>query len=249
MTSLGFGEGSPYNPSGGVAQSMIVMQYPGPRAYVRRWLLPQVLKTYPGAQITSYLDRPDFATASPKSSLIQTSAQGGEAELTATVDGVKVRGRVYILLTRIVLPGQGGLWNATLGLVTAPPEEFDQVLDIFWRTRDSFVVDPRWMAEEARQVMARSKILSGAADDISKTIRDTYETRARSTDEISRRWSNAMLGRVDLADPRTGDIRYGVPSGANHYWDVGGKVVGTTTYTSPAVGAEELKDLDDLIRR
>jgi hypothetical protein len=52
-----------------------------------------------------------------------------------------------------------------------------------------------------------------------------------------------------LADPRTGDVRYGVPSGANHYWEVGGAVVGTNTYTSPAVGATELKDLDDLIRR
>ena len=249
MTSLGFVEGSPYNPSGGVAQSMIVMQYPGPRAYVRKWLLPQVLKPYPDAQIAAYVDRPDFASASPKSSFIQTSAEGGEAELTATVDGVKVLGRVYILLTRMVLPRQGGLWHATLGLVTAPPAEFDQALDVFWRTRDSFVVNPQWIAEEARQVMARSKIQAGAAADISKTIRDTYETRARSTDEIGRRWSNAMLGQVDLADPRTGDVRYGVPSGANHYWEVGGAVVGTNTYTSPAVGATELKDLDDLIRR
>lgn len=208
-----------------------------------------MLKPYPDAQIAAYVDRPDFNTASPKSSFIQTSAEGGEAELTATVDGVKVLGRVYILLTRMVLPGQGGLWHATLGLVTAPPEEFDQVLDVFWRTRDSFVVNPQWIAEEARQVMARSKIQAGAAADISKTIRDTYETRARSTDEIGRRWSNAMLGQVDLADPRTGDVRYGVPSGANRYWEVGGAVVGTNTYTSPAIGAQELKDLDDLIRR
>jgi len=68
-------------------------------------------------------------------------------------------------------------------------------------------------------------------------------------DEISRRWSNAILGRVDLAHPQSGDTRYGVPSGSNHYWELAGKVIGTETYTSPGIGALELKNLDDVIKR
>jgi len=68
-------------------------------------------------------------------------------------------------------------------------------------------------------------------------------------DEISRKWSNAILGVVDLVNPTTGDIRYSVPNGSNYYWELGGKVLGTETHTSPGIGALELQNLDDLIKR
>ena len=245
----GFREGSAYNPSGGVAQSMIVMRYLGARGYIERWLAPQVTKTYPDAKLVSIRERPDFAKGQPPAPGMQTTYQGAECEMALTVGGVKVRGRAYVLATRLAMPGMGGLWHATLGMVNAPPNEFDQALDIFWRVRDSFLVNPQWAAEEARQVMIRSKIIAASHDDISRTIRQSYETRGRAMDEISRRWSNAILGRVDLAHPQTSDTRYGVPSGSNHYWELAGKVIGTETYTSPGIGALELKSLDDVIKR
>ncbi len=249
LASAGFGEGSVYDPSGGAGQGQIVMRYLGARNYVERWLLPQIAKTYPDVRLVYSKERPDFARALPRSSWIQTSGDGAEAEMTATVSGTKVRGRAYVLTTRIAFPGAGALWHATVGLVSAPPEEFDQALDIFWRVRDSFALNPTWAAEEARQIAIRSRIIAAAHDDISNSIRQTYETRSRTMDEISRKWSNAILGVVDLVNPTTGDIRYSVPNGSNYYWELGGKVLGTETHTSPGIGAFELQNLDDLIKR
>jgi len=61
--------------------------------------------------------------------------------------------------------------------------------------------------------------------------------------------SPAVAPVAVLAHPQTGDIRYGVPSGSNHYWELAGKVIGTETYTSPGIGALELKNLDDVVKR
>lgn len=249
LAMAGFTEGSAYNPSGGVAQNLIVMRHLGAKGYIEQMLAPEIKKAYPDAVLAWCRERPDFAKVPYKPSYIQTTNQGADCEMDLTVDGVKVKGRAYVLTTRVTIPGGIGLWHAAVGTYCGPPEEFEQAQEIFWRVRDSFVVNPKWAAEEARQVIVRSKIIAAAHEEITRGITQSYETRGRSMDEIGRKWSNAMLGKIDLVDPSTGEIRYGVPSGSNYYWKVGNSLlVGTETHSSPAIGAELQQNLDDLLK-
>ena len=249
LTMSGFVEGSRYNVSGGVAQDMIVARYPGAKGYFERWLAPQIKRTHPDARLVSCRARPELFKGASRTGFVQTTGDGADGEMELTIGGVKVRGMAMVVTTRTGIPGGISLWNATVGTVCAPPAEYDQTVDIFWRVRDSFAVNPQWAAEEARQQMIRSRIVASAHEEITRTITQAYETRSRSMDEISRKWSNAILGQVDLVDPATGQIHYGVPNGSNHYWKAGSDVIyGTETHTRPDIGATELQNLDDLFK-
>ena len=78
--------------------------------------------------------------------------------------------------------------------------------------------------------MATSRIVTATNNYISQAISESYRSRQRTMDEISRRRSHGMLGVVDAIDPVTGR-QYKVENGANHYWiDHRGVIVGTQTY-------------------
>jgi hypothetical protein len=249
MAAAGFGEGARYNPSGGVAQDMIIMRYLGPKGYLERFFLPEVVKKYPDARLAGPIrPRPDLAIVQNTSPWLKQTYEVAEADITGTVDGVAVRNRTCVLTTRTTFPGTPmGLWHASLGSYCAPPDQLDQMREVFLLVKDSLAVDPNWAIREAREQRKRSEIISATNEQIADSMRKSYESRGRSMDEISRKWSNAILGQVDLVNPETGELHRGVPSGSNYYWKVGSDlIVGTDTHTRPDMNAELLKDLDDL---
>ncbi len=246
----GFREGAAYNPSGGVTANMYVMRYLGAAGFARKLYLPQLKKSYPDATLGSVLKRPDLCRGLPTNRWMPRTYDGAEARVSGTIKGTKVVGRAYVVTVRQSLPGSAmGLWTASLGTVCAPPAEFHQAHDIYWQIKDSFRISPRWAIRESRAVIKRSKIMAKANDEIADMIHKSHESRSKALDEINRKWSSYIRGTVDLRDPATGKVHYGVPSGSNYYWKVGSDaIIGTETHTRPTIDAGDLQNIDDLRR-
>ena len=249
LSMAGFIEGSRYNPSYGVTQDMIVYHYLPGQNYIREWLLPQIKRYYPDAKILSSRDRPDLLKSLPPIPWFDVSRACAEAVIEGTMEGTKVKGKIVVFTQLTSPPGMpSGIWLANVLLYNAPPPELEQLEAILNKMNDSFRVDPAWALREAREQIKRSQIISKSADEVARIIRQTYEKHSAVMDEISRKWSNAILGRVDLVDPETGEIDWGVPSGSNYYWKQGDVIIGTETYKRPTIDSRLLTDLDELIK-
>jgi hypothetical protein len=99
---------------------------------------------------------------------------------------------------------------------------------------------------EKRQQLAGnvSQIVSQTNQEISIIINDACWTRQGVMDNISRRFSNYILGVTDVADPETGQT-WKVEAGHNYYWakPYGNVVVGTETFTRPDIDFTPLREL------
>jgi len=249
LSMAGFIEGSRYNPSYGVAQDMIVYHYLSGQSYIREWLFLQIKQNYPDAKILSIRDRPDLLKSLPSIPWFEVSQSCAEAIIEGTVEGAKVRGKI-IVFTQLTIPPEmsSGTWLANVLLYNAPLPELEQLEEIVNKMNDTFRIDPAWALREAQEQIKGSQIISQSADEVARIIRQTYEKRSAAMDEISRKWSNAILGRVDMADPETGEINWGVPSGSNYYWRQGDLIIGTETHERPSIDSRLLTDLDELIK-
>jgi len=249
LSMAGFIEGSRYNPSYGVAQDMIVYHYLPGQSYIREWLLPQIRQYYPDTKILSSRDRPDMLKSLPQIPWFDVSQSCAEAEVEGTVEGTKVKGKIIVFTQLIRPPGMSsGIWLANVLLYNAPSQKLEQLEAIANKMNDTFRVDPAWALREAQEQIKRSQIISQSADDVARIIRQTYEKRSAVMDEISRKWSNAILGKVDLVDSETGEINWGVPSGSNYYWRQGDLIIGTEIHERPSIDSRLLTDLDELIK-
>jgi hypothetical protein len=249
LSMAGFLEGSRYNPSYGAAQDMIVYHYLPGQSYIKQWLLPQIKQNYPDTKILSSRDRPDLLKSVPPIPWLEVSQDCAEAVIEGTVEGTKVKGKIIVFTQLIRPPGmRSGMWQANVLLYNAPPKKLEQLEAIANKMKDTFRVDPAWSLREAQEQIRRSQIISQSADAVARIIRQTYENRSAALDEISRKWSNAILGRVDLVDPETGEVNWGVPSGSNYYWKQGDVIIGTETYQRPTIDSRLLRDLDELIK-
>lgn len=73
-----------------------------------------------------------------------------------------------------------------------------------------------------------------ASSDVSNIITEAYNSREKTMDDLSNKWSNTILGTTDLRDPNTGEVT-SVESGSNYYWkDNQDTVWGTQTADSPS---------------
>jgi hypothetical protein len=91
--------------------------------------------------------------------------------------------------------------------------------------------------------MNSSRIAAQTQEAVSNIISDTYWSRQKTMDEISRRRENAILGTVDVVDPASGK-QIKVDNSANYYWmDNRGMIAGTQTDTRPNLDFRELTKL------
>jgi hypothetical protein len=107
----------------------------------------------------------------------------------------------------------------------------------------SMQVNPDWVQMQQGVTMATSRIVAKVNQEISGTIRKTFENRQRTVDETSRRDANARRGVTDLFDPETGES-WTVQNGSRYYWHKPGSdvMLGTETFDRPGVGYELLRE-------
>lgn len=222
LTFAGFTEGSHYNPSGGIAQDMIVMSEKNAQNYIETVLAKSL-----NLKVDSVKSRDDLVEKIPKFSYItQTTA----AEGTLSGDG-KIH-KVIVVEQGISIAGTG-LWIAGLTHYFAPENEIGKVEEIATAMDKSFKLDPTWVKNEQAAVAKRSQIISQTQSEISDIISSTFEYRSSTQDEMADKWSDAILGVQDVYDSSTGE-NYTVPNTSKYYWTDGlNNVIGTDTHDSP----------------
>ena len=96
---------------------------------------------------------------------------------------------------------------------------------------------------EIQAAGAKSRIISGATQEIAGMAESSQRYRDAVDDRIARLRSNATLGVTNVVDPATGQ-RTTVDSGSGYYWvDQRGMILGTNVDTSPGVDFRQLLEL------
>ena len=250
LAMSGFREGSWYSPGYGVR--MMVRRYqPGvvfAEDYVRSKLAAKIGCS--GVTITGKGSRPDL-TQSINALYAQFAAQGmnvredaGEVWFSCTRNNQPWKG-YYLVTTQISEGSGGGVWNAEhiLGYAAAS-DKVALAEAAMLRLAVSMQVNPEWVKMQQGVTMATSQIVAKTNEQISSTVRKTFENKWKTEDEIFRRDANARRGVTDVLDPETSES-WSVQNSSNHYWRKPGSdvIVGTETYNSPGVGYEPLRNL------
>jgi hypothetical protein len=249
LAMTGYREGSWYSPGYGVR--MLVRRYqPGAafaEDYVRAKLAPQIGCS--GLTITGRAPRPDL-TQSINALYAQLGAMGqsvredaGEVWFACTRNGQPWKG--YYLVTTLISSGAGGgVWHAehVLGYAAAQGQ-VGLAQAAMLHLAVSMQVNPEWARMQQGVTMATSQIVAKTNEQISSTIRKTFENTWRTEDEIFRKDTDARRGVTEVLDFETGES-WTVENRSRYYWHKPGSdaIVGTETYDRPGVGYEPLRE-------
>ncbi|MGC9969478.1 MAG: hypothetical protein ABSE56_02690 [Bryobacteraceae bacterium] len=249
LAMAGIREGSPYSPGYGVV--FLVQRYLPGAEFARQYVALRPAKGCANLVFTENRSRPDidnvvngvyrrFAAAG-----MSLELRSGDASFTCQENGQPMAGYYFAgtLRTRAAsMPG--GNWHVEhlLGYVAAR-EKAALAQQVMERIVASIAINPDWARRQQQTTMETSRIVAETSAAISKVSSDTYWSRQRSNDELSRRRSNATLGVEDVIDPATGR-QIQVESGSNYYWiDARGAIVGTETHTLPSIDFRALTRL------
>jgi hypothetical protein len=242
LAMTGFREGSWYSPGYGVR--MMVRRYVPGVNYASEYVQRKIGAGCPGVRILDARDRPDLARqlgqVYSQSGLVSQQLSVGEAAFTC---GGSMRGA---FLAGTLLTGtQGiGIWQVQhlVGYV-APANRVAEAEAVLRHLIESAQVNPQWAQMQQGVTAASSRIVARTHAEISASMSESYWSRQRSQDNLSRQWSNVTLGQTDVVDPVTGE-KWKVASGNNYYWrkEGTGQVAGTDTWTRPDIDFTPLKE-------
>jgi hypothetical protein len=157
--------------------------------------------------------------------------------------GGSMRG-AYLAGTLLTGTTAAGIWNVQhLIGYTAPPDQVSTAEAVLGHLLKSAQVSPEWARMQQGVTAASSRIVAQTHAEISASMSESYWSRQRSQDRISRQWSNVTLGQTDVVDPATGE-KWKVASGHNYYWRKEGsdQIAGTDTWTRPDIDFTPLKE-------
>lgn len=221
LEMAGFTEGSRYNPTGGLAQDMIVMGEKSAESYIR-----DILGGTLGLAVEKVTTRAGLAGKVPE---LPWTTQTTAAEAALSGDG-KVH-KAVVVEQGLEMSGVG-MWLVSLVHYWAPEEEIALVEEIVEVMSNSFTLDSAWAKREQAEVAKRAGIISATGSEIADIINSTFEYQSKVQDRAARQWSNAMLGVERVYNPKTGE-EYEVPHGAEKYWSDGYSIVGTKVSEPP----------------
>ena len=162
LTFAGFVEGSQYDPSGGIAQPMVVRRYANASSFGSSLLGASGLSISDLAVV----ERPDLLQAG--SPLI---SQQSAAEISFDYEaGGRKTSAVLLVRTALIEISGTGIWYASLLEYYSPPELMNDTELLALHMQKSFKVDPAWAVREQAEMRKRMGILSQNQQDISEII-------------------------------------------------------------------------------
>ena len=253
LAMAGFREGSWYSPGYGVR--MMVRRYQSGVVFAEDYVRSKIVRRIgcSGLAITARASRPDL-TQSINALYARLAAQGmtvredaGEVWFSCTRSGPHGNQPwqgYYLATTQISSGPGGGVWHAehVLGYAAAA-EKVGLAETAMFHLAGSMEVNPEWAKMQQGVTMATSQIVAETNQQISSTIRRTFENKWKTEDEIFRRDANARRAVTDVLDPETGES-WTVENKSSHYWRKPGSdvIVGTQTHDPPGVGYEPLRE-------
>ncbi len=245
LEMTGFGEGSWYSPGYGV--NMLVKRYLDGRNFAKEYVMQKIAVRYSDLTFTEEKDRPDVSKVINdiyrhySAYGIQSAVDTGEVFFTCRKNNKNYVG-YYFAGTRLTTAYGSGNWlvEHLFGFL-AEKSKSGIARQVLGHMVKSFKINPRWLAMQSNLTAATSEIVSRTHDEISEIINSSYQYRQWVYDDISRKWSNAILGLTDVNDPETGET-WKVASGRNYYWRKGDSIVGTDTYDRPDIDFTPLEE-------
>ncbi|MCX6777977.1 MAG: hypothetical protein NT157_03765 [Candidatus Micrarchaeota archaeon] len=224
LNFTGFTEGSLYNPSGGIANAMMVKRYTSAADFASELIANSTVQ----ATNVEIVARPDLLQ-SGNPLITQQSA----AEARFDYSGNEQRMKAVILIRTSLLEIYGtGVWSVSALEYYAPEGLMNETELLALRMQKSFKINATWAAREQEEVNKRLGALAGSQGDISDIISSTFEMRSNSMDELNKKWDNYISGTEDVYDEY--GSHYVVDSGSNYYWrDNRGTIYATNIDESP----------------
>lgn len=220
----GFREGSWYSPGYGV--NMLVKQYLPGRHFLLEYLHQNYGQSISGFSIVEQKDRPDIVAnfnkiwANLASAGISFSRHAGDAAFRFARNGEPFVGyglAVTQVVQAMAMQG-GGNWNVELLLIYfCPDDQADLVREMATHMFQSIRINPVWVANQQQLTANVSQIVARASQEIARIIDESYWKRQAVVDDVSRKFSNYILGVTDVVDPETGET-WKVEAGHNYYW-------------------------------
>ena len=239
LAMAGMREGSWYPLGYGV--NLLVRRYLPGTVFVREYVTTGAAKVCTGLAITDNRDRSDADQAINAINRkyagmgFLTEVHSGDISFTCDQQGRAMAGYYFASTLRTRTAGMpSGLWYVqNLYGYLAPRDQARRALALGTHIVQSQQTNPQWAQMQQGITANTSHIVSETQSAVSNIISDSYWSRQKTMDEISRRRENAILGVEDVVDPATGE-RLKVESGSNYYWlDNRGAIVGTQTDTRP----------------
>ena len=226
LTFAGFAEGSYYDPSGGIAEPMLVKRYTEAGDFLNEYVQQLDAET----EILEVIDRPDLLSENLGPLITKQSA----AEITYTSNSGNGEITNKLIAYNYLIESSGiGIWAASLFGYSSPENLFNETEYLVLKSAETFKVNLQWAAKEAQEVNKRAGIISSTQDSISDTISSTFEYKSESMDRINNEWSKTILGVEEVYNPETGDS-WTVDSGSKYYWvDNKDNIYGTETDENP----------------
>ena len=249
LAMAGFREGSEYSPGYGLRY--IVRRYVSGAPFVREYVTARAPQFCTGLAITDNRDRSDADAAINViyqrygTMGVMMQIHSGEVSFTCNRQGRAMAGYYFASTLRTQSAGMpGGLWLAqNLCGYLAPRDQAQLAQSIAKHIVESGKPNPQWENMQSGITMNSSRIAAQTQEAVSNIISETYWSRQKTMDEISRRRENAILGTVDVVDPASGK-QIKVDNSANYYWmDNRGMIAGTQTDTRPNLDFRELTKL------
>ncbi len=244
----GFREGSWYSPGYGV--NMMLRRYLTGAQFAEEYVRSRVLAAAAcsDGQITDRRDRRELAE--PINQLYQGLGAGvgavrldlGEVRFTCTKNGERWQG-YYLAGTLLVNSPAGGLWHVDhlIGYASSQPKA-PLAEAVLLRMIRSAHENPAWTRMQQNITADTSRIVARTGQEISDSVRKTFENRWKAEADVMRKDTNARRGTTDLIDPDTGET-WNVQSQSRHFWRKPGSdvIVGTETSDPPGFGFQELR--------
>lgn len=238
LAMAGFREGSWYSPGYGVR--MMVRRYLPGVYFAAEYAQRRVGQQCTGLTLVDRRDRPDLAAQLGRiyvqTGYVSQQLTTGEVSFTCSAGGAPMRG-YYFAGTLRVGTGGSGIWQVPhlVGWL-APPDRVGEAQAVLQHVIATAQINPDWARMQQGIAANSSEIVSRTHAEITRIIDDTYWNRQRSQDNLSRQWSNVILGQTDVRDPETGET-WKVASGHNYYWrkEYTDGIAGTDTYARPDI--------------
>ncbi len=245
LTATGFTEGRWYSPGYGV--NMQVRSYMKGSDFAAAYVQHKFGSTCGALQITERRDRPDMdarlGSIYTQIAGMQIRLATGEVAFTCG-QGPKQRRGYYFAGTQLTAGYGTGIWNVQyLHGYLADDDSVERAGSVLAHMVATSRINPQWAAMQSNIAGKTSEIVTRTNAEISRMIDESYWKRQRVQDNISRQWSNTILGLTDVVDPETGET-WKVSSGHNYYWRKEGTdvVAGTATYDRPDTDFSPLKE-------
>lgn len=214
MASLGFREGSLYNPSG-ISAMMLLRYLPGAQL-AQYWLG----KRLPAARPLAQRDRPDLAQQTAQQryragNVMRATLHAGELEFEFQGQ----RGQVFAV-TEVYPVADTHNWTVvSLYGYFAAPEKTVAAREALAHALSTLRLNLNWLARERRMQREEAQAAVDTMQYVNNVFRATMAERSAANDQRARVMGDLLSGTFRVVDPLTGETAT-VQAGSNFYYRV-----------------------------